>query len=178
MSPHHPPPRRGGVDHGQRPAASVVYAFGMPNSSAPPATSSTPRAASAFAVPRKLAPDLARVLAYWEGLKRGQADMPFWDDVKLTDLPDLRDRLGLVDVFEGPQRFRFGVVGDGLPPGLGGRFLDEVPPEAPLDYLLAQCSATVEAARPTWFAAADGAGRLALPLWGEGQIRMLLIAFG
>ena len=30
-----------------------------------------------FALPRELEPDLVR-LAYWEGLKRGEADMPFW----------------------------------------------------------------------------------------------------
>jgi hypothetical protein len=131
---------------------------------------------SPFAIPQKLAPPLARVLAYWEGLKRGQADMPFWDDVKLTNLPDLQDRLALVDVFEGPQRFRLSVVGGRFGGDLAGRFLDEVTLEAPLDYVQAQCSATVEAARPTFFAAADGAGRLALPLWGEGQIRMILVA--
>lgn len=136
------------------------------------------QAPSPFAVPRKLAPDLARVLAYWDGLKRGQADMPFWDDVKLTDLPDLKDRIVLIDVFEAPQRFRFGLVGDQVAGGVAGKFLDEVALKAPLDYLQAQCSATVEAARPTCFSAGDGTDRLVLPLWGEGQIRMLLVAFG
>ena len=46
-----------------------------------------------FALPWKLESQLARVQAYWEDLKRGDAEMPFWDDVNLSALPDLSDRL-------------------------------------------------------------------------------------
>ena len=35
--------------------------------------------------------------AYWRGLLRGSAQMPFWDDYRPTDLPDLADRLFLVE---------------------------------------------------------------------------------
>jgi hypothetical protein len=37
-----------------------------------------------FLLPEKLEPGLARVRAYWEGLKRGAADIPFGDDLNIT----------------------------------------------------------------------------------------------
>jgi hypothetical protein len=40
--------------------------------------------------------------------------MAFWDDARLSDLPDLSDRLLLIDVFQRPERLRFGLVGKGL----------------------------------------------------------------
>jgi len=132
-----------------------------------------------FGLHSHLSPDLARVLAYWRGLLRGAATMPFWDDAKLSDLPDLRDRLFLVDVFQQPERFRFGVMGAALQEadGLSGRFLDETDLGHPFDFLRSQCAATVEAAEPTYFQG-EGAGRpyarLLLPMWGEGRISMLL----
>lgn len=64
-----------------------------------------------FPTPLQPTPDVARVEAYWHGLLRGVAQMPFWDDCKLTDLPDLTSRLVLIDVFAGPERFRFASVG-------------------------------------------------------------------
>jgi len=67
-----------------------------------------------FSVPSKLEAELARVRAYWEGLKRGGAGMPFWDDVNLAALPGLSGRLMLLDVFDKPLRFRFGIVGEEL----------------------------------------------------------------
>src|SRR6516165_7138865 len=42
-----------------------------------------------YSVPSKLEAELAHVRAYWEGLKRGEARMPFWDDLSLAALPDL-----------------------------------------------------------------------------------------
>jgi hypothetical protein len=64
-----------------------------------------------YTFPRNLEPDLAQVLAYWEGLKRGDAGMPFWDDVNLSALPNLSKRLMLIEVFDKPLRFRLGTVG-------------------------------------------------------------------
>lgn len=127
-----------------------------------------------FAVPSHLSPDLTRVHAWWKGLLRGGAEMPFADDVNLTDLPDLAGRLILLDVFERPERFRASQVGDALGQAdLAGHFLDEASLAPPLDYLRAQCSATVEAAAPSWFKA-DGPARLLLPFWGEGRVSLLL----
>jgi hypothetical protein len=133
-----------------------------------------------YAVPRKLDPDLQRVLAYWNSLLRGAAEMPFWDDVKLIELPDLAGELMVLDVFEAPQRFRFAIVGDevaALQEGaFEGKFLDEVTLQPPLAFLQSQCAATVESGRPTYYARGEDDGRLVLPLWGEGQIHMLLVA--
>jgi len=67
-----------------------------------------------YSVPSKLEADLTRVRAYWQGLKRGEAGMPFWDDVSLAALPNLSGRLMLIDVFDKPLRFRFGIVGKEL----------------------------------------------------------------
>lgn len=136
-----------------------------------------------FALPARLPPQLARVHAYWAGLLRGEAETPFADDFKPTDLPDLADRLLLIDVFDRPLRFRLQSIGAALgADSATGRFLDEIRPTPPLDFIAAQCSATVEAVAPTFFAGASGQPhkRLILPFWGQGQVSLLLgaIAFG
>jgi hypothetical protein len=108
--------------------------------------------------------------------------MPFWDDAKLSDLPDLADRLFLVDVFQRPERFRFSTVGESVGHELAGRFLDETALEWPLEFVHAQCSVTTECAAPTCHrqeadesqATARPYSRLLLPMWGDGGISMLL----
>jgi hypothetical protein len=129
-----------------------------------------------FAVPKQQEPDLARVRAYWEGLKRAGNEMPFWDDASLSSLPDLADRSMLIDVLTGPSRFRFGTVGselvDRYGAGVADKFIDEIEPRSPFDYLLSQCFATLEARAPTYHRGAHG--RLLLPMWGDGHIGMLL----
>jgi hypothetical protein len=143
-----------------------------------------------YPMPRKLPPDLDRVRAYWEGLKRGEANMPFWDDVNLSHLPDLAGRVMLIEVFEKPMRFRFGSIGDEIKRCAGadytGKFLDEFEARARLEYLSSQCDATVESRAPTYYrhsprkdgteAAPEGYARLILPMWGDGRIGMLLAA--
>jgi osmotically-inducible protein OsmY len=144
--------------------------------------------ARSYSLPGELEPDLSRIQAYWNGLKRGANDVPFWDDVKLS----LRSRLGresmLIDVFESPLRFRFDLTGadviDWYGGTIGNRFLDEIDLHAPFDELTLQCKATVEGCAPTYygqtaFRKADAAhpgryARLLLPLWGNGRIEMLL----
>ena len=133
-----------------------------------------------FALPSSLEPGLARIRDYWLGLRRGQADIPFTDDVKLSALNDAGVDLILIDVFERPARFRIAVAG----PGIAGRygqpvedmFADEIVPQAPLDYLLSQCSASVEGRAPTFYRNAQQRpyARLLLPLWGDGHINALL----
>lgn len=141
-----------------------------------------------FSLPEKLEPDLARVHAYWESLKRGDNNMPFWDDVNLSSLPDLSHRLTLIDVFSNPERFRLRLLGDELQQraveALTGKFLDEIVQPHPFEYLRAQCSVTVELRAPTYYRHATAeprtAGpsityaRLLLPMWGDGHIGMLL----
>jgi hypothetical protein len=141
-----------------------------------------------YSLPDQLEPDLSRVQAYWSGLKRGANDVPFWDDVKFS----LRSRLGresmLIDVFDGPLRFRFDLIGADLTDWYGGaidnKFLDEIDLHAPFDELIAQCKATVAGSAPTYYRQTavrkgdaerpGGHARLLLPLWGNGRIEMLL----
>ncbi|HXQ12274.1 MAG TPA: hypothetical protein VN805_14860 [Caulobacteraceae bacterium] len=141
------------------------------------------KAVAPFALTRTLTPALERVLEHWETLKRGANDIPFGDDMKIASLPALADRLLLLDVFVKPERFRIDYLGDALA-GDGhdaapGRFIDEVRPGRPFEYLRAQASATVERGAPTLHraeASADGPAytRLLAPLWGDGHISMLL----
>ena len=130
-----------------------------------------------FALPKTLEPSLAEVRAYWERLKRADNSMPFWDDVRLSALPDLAGRLLLIDAFEKPERFRFNTVGKALTERYGsavnGRFIDEAELKAPFELLLAQCSATVAQRAPT-YQADGGSARILLPMWGDGRIGMLL----
>jgi hypothetical protein len=142
-----------------------------------------PQMTHPYAVPTRLSPDLVRVQAYWKGLLRGAADMPFWDDIKLTDLADLQDRLVLIDVFDSPERFRLNSVGWAIGEGaVTGKFIDEMKLAWPFEFLRSQCSATVECAAATHFRrerdgrspSAQAYSRLLLPLWGEGHIAMLL----
>ena len=114
--------------------------------------------------------------------------MPFWDDFKNTALPDLSDRLILIDVFEQPERFRFNFIGQQLIDRHGdeivNKFIDELKLRNPLEYLPSQCSATVESGAPTYYLHhADEVqklrgpvsySRLLLPMWGNGHIGMLL----
>jgi hypothetical protein len=143
--------------------------------------------AHSYSLPGELEPDLSRIQAYWNGLRRGANDVPFWDDVKLS----LRSRLGrelmLIDVFENPLRFRFDLIGADVTNRYGGTignsFLDEIDLHAPFDWLTLQCKATVEGHAPTYYcqtafrkgdAGPGGYARLLLPLWGNGRVEMLL----
>jgi hypothetical protein len=150
--------------------------------SEPTMTNATPP----FALPAKLPLDLDRVRDYWESLKRHENNMPFWDDVKLSSLSDLADRLMLVDAFEHPQRFRFNSVGQNIRELYGadlvGKFVDEIDPKMPLNFFTAQASVTIEAKLPTLFSSTVATGsrlhrgyaRLLLPMWGNGRIEMML----
>jgi len=144
-----------------------------------------------YAPPRKLERGLAQALAFWNGLKRRQAEIPFWDDVKLSALPQLSGTLAMIDVSPRPVRFRFavGTLGEEIKRRYGGDlagvFLDEIEIRYPFQFLISQCSATVESGAPTYYRYAEARGgrpqqafsRLLLPLWGDGRIGMLLGAF-
>jgi hypothetical protein len=94
----------------------------------------------------------------------------------------------LVEVFERPQRFRFGCVQQELLKGGGdcsvtGSFADEIEVCRPFEFFLGQASVTVEASSPTFYrhgatgAKEDGGqgyARLLLPMWGGGRIDMLI----
>jgi hypothetical protein len=141
-------------------------------------------AGETFLLPDRLEPELERVQAYWNGLKRGENNIPFWDDVKFSTLTQLCRDVMLIEAFEEPPRFRFDLVGEDVARRYGapiaGTFTDEVDLHAPIDRLTDQCRATVECGAPTCFrhAGADGGtySRLVLPLWGNGHIEMLIAA--
>jgi hypothetical protein len=136
----------------------------------------------------RLEPDLERARAYWNGLKRGENEIPFWDDVKFSMQARLARDVLVIEAFENPLRFRFDVVGSDITQRFGapiaGKFTDEIDLHAPLDELTSQCRATIERRAPTYFRSVpaanaqpgSGAGyaRLILPLWGNGRIEMLL----
>jgi hypothetical protein len=126
---------------------------------------------------------LERVRTYWNSLKRGGADIPFLDDLKLSEVSKLTDTSFLLDVFEKPQRFRFESVRPPLIKFYGGdllgRFVDELSAHSPFDYFSSQCSATVEARAPTFYRYRTNGGqplyeRLILPLWADGHIAGLI----
>ena len=136
-----------------------------------------------FPVPAKLTSDFDHFWVYWNSLKRGENKIPFSDDLDLSALPFLSDRLMLVDVFEKPQRFRFNLIGKIIEHRYGsnfsGKFADEIDPKGPLDFFTAQASATVEASAPTFFTIGDVKSenenaRLLLPMWGNGRIDTIL----
>jgi hypothetical protein len=140
--------------------------------------------AQPFSLPRKLPPRLAPVHRYWKTLIRAESMMPFSDDVSLPSLERLSAHFLLIDVFSEPQRFRFNHLGKKIISNLGtsltGQFADELKPTEPLNYFIAQASATVEAGAPTLYRAAkkrkrlSGYSRILLPAWGNGRVDLLI----
>jgi hypothetical protein len=59
------------------------------------------------------------------------------------------------------------------------RIAFEIDAAAALQFLVSQCSATVESRAPTYYRndGAEGYSRLVLPLWGYGRIGMLLVGY-
>jgi hypothetical protein len=139
-----------------------------------------------FQLPDIIEERLRPLHVYWRGLRRAANEMPFWDDLELSELAQISDNLVLIDAFEKPQRFRLSVVGRKLADCYGkdltGAFINEVEPRAPFDFLNSQSSASAESRSPTYYehggshdpAKARGYARILLPLWGEGSVRMLL----
>jgi hypothetical protein len=155
---------------------------------ADPLTSAAPSEAARgadshpYPILESLPAPLTQLLDYWNQLKRGNADIPFADDVALGTIARVGDYAFLVDVFANPLRFRFGVIGakakEAYANDLSGRFVGEIERQTPLDFFLSQCAATVEARAPTHYAGFDASGRpyhrLLLPLWADGHIAALL----
>jgi hypothetical protein len=132
-----------------------------------------------YPLPNTLSAPLQALLSYWQDLRRAGNEMPFWDDVKPSELPGPDGRLLLVDVFDKPERFRINTIGNELDPADGslrGKFIDERALAGPLEFLRSQASATVEARAPTFYRHQDAPAyaRVLLPMWGDGRIGMLL----
>ena len=132
-----------------------------------------------FPLPDRLNPKLQPIVSLWESLKRAENGMPFGDDLGFSTLSNLSGNPFLLRVFASPDRFRFEFLDKGLQEvAATGRFIDEISPDTNFGYLRAQSSATLEAAEPTFLRLIDDSGRnfsrLLLPMWGNGQINMLL----
>ncbi len=139
--------------------------------------------AAPFSLETPLSPSLDRLLEYWRGLLRGEATVPFADDVNLAKVEAKASDVFVLGVFEKPERFRLEVARTPAAPEVEaavlGRFIDEVALPCPLEFLKAQASATVESMGPTFYehrpkGAERGYGRLLLPAWGEGHVSLLL----
>jgi len=130
-----------------------------------------------FELPDLSPPALREVLSYWKKLRRGQAKIPFSDDIKLIHLPGRERDLFLLDVLAKPQRFRFSIVGENIVKAYGedvpGVFLDELERSPPFGLLHSQASAAAELRAPT-FHAGENYVRLLLPAWGDGHVSALL----
>lgn len=106
--------------------------------------------------------------------------MPFWDDLVLGDMGDLQGDAFTLEVFDKPERFRFGLMGKDLEAccvgEVEGLFLGEDRLSEPFGFLLSQASATVESAAPTLYRSEGEMpyARLLLPMWGEGRVGLLL----
>lgn len=137
---------------------------------------------SPFSIDLPLSPSLDRLLGYWRGLLRGEATVPFADDVNMAKVEALTDEAFVLGVFEKPQRFRLDLAHSRqarIEETLTGRFIDEVELPCPMEFLKAQASATVESMAPSFYEhrpkhAERGYGRLLLPAWGEGHVSLLL----
>ncbi len=138
-----------------------------------------------FPLSRVMPPRLVRLHRTWQRWIRAENTIPFSDDVDPAALKALAPDLFLIDVISAPPRFRFGKLGAKIVAKLGsdvtGQFADELEVSAPLDYFVAQASATVEARAPTLYSSSaarkgrrSGYARLMLPAWGNGRVDLLL----
>jgi hypothetical protein len=138
--------------------------------------------ADAYSMPASLEAGLVAIYESWRALRRGDNDVPFWDDLDFSALGRSGDDATLIDVFENPLRFRLSLAGRSMAARLGqergGKFLDELEPQGFLDHLEAQCAAAVLSRAPTHFRhrSPPAYARVVLPFWGSGRIEMLLVA--
>ncbi len=140
------------------------------------------RCRNPFPLPDRLDAKLQAVVSLWEGLRRGENEVPFGDDLGTSALTNLSGNPFVLRVFGSPERYRFEFLSDGLRrEAVLERFVDEMQPNGNFSYLRAQSSATIEAAEPTLFHLTTSSGhrfsRVLLPLWGNGQVDLLLGAF-
>jgi hypothetical protein len=134
-----------------------------------------------FPLPDRLDARLQPIVSRWEGLKRGENNIPFGDDLGVQSLSKLPGNPFLLSVSASPERCRFEFLSDSLRGAAApGSFLDEISPNVNFSFLRAQSSATIEAAAPTFLHLTQlsgyGFSRVLLPLWGNGQVNMLLDA--
>ena len=137
------------------------------------------RPSNPFPLPDALARDLAGVHAVWLGLRRAENDMPFADDLEASGARRAGGRRCCSSTCSTSPSASASACSAATcllaqDKALSGKFIDEIELAAPLGFLRAQASATVEARAPTYYRDADGTARLLMPMWGDGRISLLL----
>jgi hypothetical protein len=144
------------------------------------------RHADPFAIQTSLSRRLEDMLQYWRDLRRGEATVPFADDLDMTRIDEIAGDDLLLKVFQKPLRFRLDLAHTPRAPRveseLVNRFIDGVDLPPPLQFLQSQAAATVESAAPTVYehcskTSEPSYGRVLLPAWGEGHVSVLVCAF-
>ena len=139
--------------------------------------------ATPFAIVGPVSVRLGAVYDHWRSLFRGEAAIPFADDVKPDHLQRFCPDVLVLHVFEKPLRFRLDLARTPNAPEveaqMRGKFLDEISPSPPLEFILAQASAAVESLGATIYAHRPRHGgraydRLLLPAWSEGHVSLLI----
>src|SRR6266851_7668587 len=96
-------------------------------------------------------PDLQRLYAYWEGLRRGR-EFPARRDIDPLDFRYALGHVMLLDVLHQPLRFRFRLHGTALTLRAGydmtGKLADELPNAKNRAMLIERCRTVVEQRRP------------------------------
>jgi hypothetical protein len=72
-----------------------------------------------YSIPAHFEAELVPIYEYWRARRRGDNNIPFWDDVNLPSLSNSGDNAALIDVFENPLRFRLGLAGRSMAVQLG-----------------------------------------------------------
>lgn len=136
-----------------------------------------------LAITGPLSARLGEVHDYWRRLLRGEATIPFTDDVDPNLFGGICPDIFLVGVFERPRRFRLDFARMPEAPQVErqylGRFLDEFDAPTPLEFILAQAAAAAEGPSPTIYQhrprrRGRAYDRLLLPAWGEGRVSLLI----
>jgi len=96
-------------------------------------------------------PDLQRLYAYWEGLRRGR-EFPARRDIDPLDFRYALGHVMLLDVLHQPLRFRFRLHGTALTLRAGydmtGKLAEELPNAKNRAMLIERCRTVVEQRRP------------------------------
>ena len=134
--------------------------------------------ADAYSIPACFEAELVSIYESWRAIRRGDNDVPFSDDVNLPSRGSGADDAVLIDVFENPLRFRLAcwAVDDGsLQSGEENSSTNSNPRDFSITSKRSAPQQSVRGRLPIF----DRARRrpiIALPLWGNGRIEMLLVA--
>lgn len=130
---------------------------------------------------------LKRLFHYWTE-RRGAKRYPSRDDIDPLDFGYALGRVSLVDVLEGPRRYRYRLVSTSLTALLGyemtGKFLDQIPETEMRAYTERLYATAVERGVPLFFRDEAAIDRrywkheaLILPLSSDGTLVNILMIY-